>query len=448
MVFAQAGDPKKALAEAQAAHKAGRLDEAAQKYQIALMAAPNDPAALYSFAALETGRHRHDKAVGLLERAAAAAPRERKILAGLAQVYGLLERHDDAIRVLEQVQALAPRDGAVLMDRAIALGKAKRYAEAADAFRTLAKAAPKEAGVWNNLGNVLVHLEDHAGAIEAFSNALALKPEDPMLHYGLGRAQLLAGAYEESLPHLSAGIEQAPDQLQMISYKILALRHLGRHEAADELEGLDDMVLSVDVAPPDGFASLADFNDALSAEIQNHSKLTSEFENRATRNGAKLDGMFAENRSPLFEAFEMQTRKAFEKTLDRMPRRQGHPLPVEIEGGSYRMDMWANVMYRGGHQRPHNHPTGWFSACYYNVVPEAVDVSGDANEGWIEFGGAAYDLPAPPDAPTRRIKPEPGLMVVFPSYVFHRTIPFDSDEIRISTAFDAKPEAWLRRRSA
>ena len=74
-----------------------------------------------------------------------------------------------------------------------------------------------------------------------------------------------------------------------------------------------------------------------------------------------------------------------------------------------------------------------------------MTASGDANEGWIEFGGSAYDFPEAPDTPKRRIQPEPGMMVVFPSYVFHRTIPFESDEIRVSIAFDAKPHAWRRK---
>ena len=124
-----------------------------------------------------------------------------------------------------------------------------------------------------------------------------------------------------------------------------------------------------------------------------------------------------------------------------MPRRQGHPLPLSVPDG-YLADMWCNVMYDGGHQAPHNHPKGWFSACYYNVLPDRVTASGDAREGWIEFGGTAYDFPEPADTPKRQIQPEPGLMVVFPSYMFHRTIPFHSDQIRISCAFDAKPYGW------
>ena len=32
-------------------------------------------------------------------------------------------------------------------------------------------------------------------------------------------------------------------------------------------------------------------------------------------------------------------------------------------------------------------------------------------------------------------------MMLFPSYVFHKTIPFESDQTRISVAFDVLPDA-------
>ncbi|WP_414673858.1 putative 2OG-Fe(II) oxygenase, partial [Methylophaga sp. UBA3595] len=41
--------------------------------------------------------------------------------------------------------------------------------------------------------------------------------------------------------------------------------------------------------------------------------------------------------------------------------------------------------------------------------------------------------------PSKTIAPEVGDIVMFPSSVFHRTIPFNSDEERICIAFDLKP---------
>ena len=37
------------------------------------------------------------------------------------------------------------------------------------------------------------------------------------------------------------------------------------------------------------------------------------------------------------------------------------------------------------------------------------------------------------------IRPEEGMLVLFPSYFYHRTIPFESAQQRICIAFDAIP---------
>ena len=43
--------------------------------------------------------------------------------------------------------------------------------------------------------------------------------------------------------------------------------------------------------------------------------------------------------------------------------------------------------------------------------------------------------------PVEAIRPEEGLLVIFPAWFYHRTIPFPADARRISVAFDLVPEA-------
>ena len=79
------------------------------------------------------------------------------------------------------------------------------------------------------------------------------------------------------------------------------------------------------------------------------------------------------------------------------------------------------------------------SGIYYARVPEIV---GDANAekaGWIEFGQPSEEFHWSWQPPLRAIWPEPGLLVLFPNYFFHRTIAYDTDDTRISVAFDVLP---------
>ncbi len=40
----------------------------------------------------------------------------------------------------------------------------------------------------------------------------------------------------------------------------------------------------------------------------------------------------------------------------------------------------------------------------------------------------------------KAFRPEEGLMMAFPSYFYHRTVPFEAAETRISIAFDVLGE--------
>jgi hypothetical protein len=92
---------------------------------------------------------------------------------------------------------------------------------------------------------------------------------------------------------------------------------------------------------------------------------------------------------------------------------------------------WSVRLNRGGFHVNHVHPEGWISSAFYVRVPG--DLQG--TEGLLKFGE-----PGPPTvphlAPEHLVKPEPGLLVLFPSYMWHGTVPFDSAEKRLSCAFD------------
>jgi uncharacterized protein (TIGR02466 family) len=92
----------------------------------------------------------------------------------------------------------------------------------------------------------------------------------------------------------------------------------------------------------------------------------------------------------------------------------------------------------GGHQAPHIHPEAWLSGVYYPLVPEAIR-SDEGGQGWLAFDEPDRHFPRSDEAPTLRVRPTEGLLVLFPSYLFHRTIPFSGEGARISIAFDVIP---------
>lgn len=66
--------------------------------------------------------------------------------------------------------------------------------------------------------------------------------------------------------------------------------------------------------------------------------------------------------------------------------------------------------------------------------------SGD-QAGWIEFGRPQEHPHAQAEPVVRAYQPYEGMAVLFPSYFYHRTKPFESEDKRISIAFDIVPAA-------
>ena len=92
---------------------------------------------------------------------------------------------------------------------------------------------------------------------------------------------------------------------------------------------------------------------------------------------------------------------------------------------------------KSGFHTKHLHPAGWISSAYYVAIPDAVQ-RGYGQEGWLKFGEPNFDCGL--KEPIRRtVQPAPGLLVLFPSYIWHGTLPFHSSQSRTTIAFDVVP---------
>ena len=100
---------------------------------------------------------------------------------------------------------------------------------------------------------------------------------------------------------------------------------------------------------------------------------------------------------------------------------------------------WYVKMQSGGYLTAHTHEKGWISGAVYLAIPKENGPNGQ--EGAIELSTDGGDYPRLHDEFEKKvILPNRGDVIFFPSSVFHRTIPFSSNEERICIAFDIKPE--------
>ncbi len=119
------------------------------------------------------------------------------------------------------------------------------------------------------------------------------------------------------------------------------------------------------------------------------------------------------------------------------------PLRARDTGGYRYQGVWSVRLRPSGFHAEHIHTGGWISSARYFVRSRTEAAS---REAWIKFGEPGIPT-RPALGPEHFIRPEPGLLVLFPSYMGHGTVPFSGGAPRLSVALDLLPGAPGARRS-
>ncbi|HEY7305988.1 MAG TPA: 2OG-Fe(II) oxygenase family protein [Bryobacteraceae bacterium] len=108
--------------------------------------------------------------------------------------------------------------------------------------------------------------------------------------------------------------------------------------------------------------------------------------------------------------------------------------------GTLSVSAWATVCRSGAYHAPHSHPDSAWSGVYY--VDPGSDAPDQPLSGVLEFldpraGVDAVTAPGDPYGKPFRIRPQAGLLVVFPSWLFHWVHPYRGDRPRVAVSFNA-----------
>lgn len=101
--------------------------------------------------------------------------------------------------------------------------------------------------------------------------------------------------------------------------------------------------------------------------------------------------------------------------------------------------LWANVTMRGtgGHHTQHRHPMSFFSGILYLTEGESTKFLDPVRTRTLR----EIDIPCTESFEHLFIKPKPGMMIVFPSYIEHLTVGhWDENIDRITMAWNCLPE--------
>jgi hypothetical protein len=182
---------------------------------------------------------------------------------------------------------------------------------------------------------------------------------------------------------------------------------------------------------------MAEFNAALNAHLDAMHTDRGEHVDQTLRHGTQTAPSLLEGRGALLGALRQRIEEAVGVYIARMPRDDTtHPFYGRRGAGFAFAGSWSSRLHDQGFHANHVHPQGWISSCYYVAVPDIV-LDASARQGWIKFGEPSFKMPMP--MLRRTVQPVPGRLVLFPSYMWHGTIPFHATAARTTIAFDAVP---------
>jgi tetratricopeptide (TPR) repeat protein len=458
--------PRDLAAEAQRLLQAGDTEAAADCYGRLVSLAPENPTLRHNLASLLADAGRFDEAEGEARRAMAGgidAPETWLVLAHALQGQA---RYPEAVRAYREALRRRPAFPPAHKDLAELI-----WMRTGDATAAL---APLEAALRDRPGDpqllarkaqVLEYTGDPAGGYRLLADA-AERTGDPWLHVAAAQAAL-AGAPGAALAHAeraaAAGLSHRTALVTLCEARLAAGQATAAAAlasalvAADPLDqralclqgtawrladdprwrGLFDfpaLVLGFRLTPPDGWEDLDGFLADLASELIALHRLCAHPIGQSVRGGAQTQQNLLRATTPavrgFFRAIDPAVR-AYLEAVGAAGRLPGWAAPYD-----YRITgAWSVLLAPGGRHVSHMHPSGRVSSAFHVNVPCAVD---QGRAGWLAFGEP--DVPtSPPLAPDHHVRPEPGRLVLFPSYLPHGTVPFGGDERRLTIAFDLGP---------
>ena len=445
-------------------------------------------------ALLQRSLDEHEQALESFANAARLDPANARIAQGRAHT--AMEAGVPAVELYEQAQRLDPTSGPIFIGLAaarVAAGEGERAAaefdqvldrrplwlnghvHRAQIVATLGRAEEATASIeralarmpaaiplWETLLNIQLRRGDYRSLQPILSRARAAGVSSPefAIYEAIDRAEhdpadfpdalfasapreldqvldtwrvrhlLRVGKPEAALPILDRGLK-GPQSAELWAYAATAWRMVGDPRSV-WLEGDPALVKVVDL---DGkFGDRA----SLAERLRSIHKARGEYLDQSVRGGTQTDG-------PLFCRIEpeiRQLRSAIVGAVDDYRRSlppvdPAHPLLSKPRDRLIRFaGSWSVRLRSGGHHSNHVHPQGWISSAFYVSLPQRQPGEAD-DSGWFTLGAPderlEIDVP-----PWRKIEPREGRLVLFPSWMWHGTVPFLDSE-RLTAAFDVAP---------
>ncbi|HKJ16539.1 MAG TPA: tetratricopeptide repeat protein [Xanthomonadales bacterium] len=338
-------------------------------------------------------------------------------------------------------------------------------------YRDAIETNPTSPPLYHNLAAALISSEDNKGAEDVLIEALSRAGRQQHLVHGLAVQKLKKGEldtaeqllfealqadpdnrtflidcanidiinerYERAEKHLDHALRIYPYNQELWAYKGIVWRLTGdeRHEW---LNDYDRLLKVYELPHPQEFENTQAFMAALEELLPTLHTATRQPLDQSVRNGTQTFEFLFDNPHPLIRSLKRAVEAMLADYLGSMPRDSKHPFYSRIRPATRFTGNWSIILRSGGYHTNHIHPFGWLSCCNYIATPKLKGKARRDRAGWIKFGETSLQLGKRENV-AAAIEPKPGNLVFFPSYFWHGTYPFESEEPRMTVPCDIDP---------
>jgi tetratricopeptide (TPR) repeat protein len=273
-------------------------------------------------------------------------------------------------------------------------------------------------------------------ALGLAAQVMRVQPNNLTVRKLLCAAYLGVGDGSAAMSECATLLAATPDDQYVIAMQTTALRLLN-DPRYDGYCDYGSMVLSQFLETPPGWSNLGAFLAELAAHLNAlHNPHGHRLLYQSLRQGTETTQDLSRSEDPVIQALFHAFIAPIERYRDYIGqgtdalRRRNH-------GASRYNGSWSVRLRRAGYHTSHVHPRGWISSACYIQLPDSV-TAGRTSEGILSFGAPGM-ITTPSLGAELSVRPELGQLVLFPSYFWHGTLPFHSEQPRLTVAFDVVP---------
>jgi len=396
-------------------------------YDRAVRLAPNDGELLISRSAALFAEGQANTAIQEFDLILSRSPEWIAGHTALAQLRWMAGEPAGFTATLDRALAAAPRNAALWSEKIRLLIRAELYGDALAAVRAAQQALGVDRALTFNEATCASELGDEQLADRLFDS---LAPFDDVTVSVRYIRHLLRTKRVEQAARLAETLVEGEDADHIWPYLSVAWRILDDPRWT-WLEGDPSLVGSYDLT--EAIGSL----ESLATKLRLLHVAMHQPMDQSVRGGTQTDGPLFARIDPEIRTLRKAIVAAVEEHLSTLAHDPTHPFLRHRPSSIRFAGSWSVRLTGGGRHSNHVHPQGFISSALYVALPPSVE-GGSTDEGRLALGQPpvelGIDLP-----PLRTVQPKPGQLVLFPSTMWHGTVPFQSGE-RLTIAFDvARP---------